>query len=160
MAWTRFIDTKTFNKRKTEFDVIYIEADNASDAVDIFLDIFDIDPLNSVGNCSVADFGLDYDESLSNLRILLGSDIKECIFTENDIAKLKENRNPSSSQTFVVSVEMDVVLAVTDLWPNGGAPDNPTAEDVERFLYSLDLKDVIALLGDITALSVYGPYDS
>jgi len=34
------------------------------------------------------------------------------------------------SDTFRISYSMDATLSKKDLWPNGGAPENPTVSDV------------------------------
>ena len=35
-----------------------------------------------------------------------------------------------SSKTFTISVECEVTLNTREIWPDGNAPENPTAKDV------------------------------
>ncbi len=35
------------------------------------------------------------------------------------------------SKRFIFSVQVDHILSVDEIWPDGDAPENPTAEDVK-----------------------------
>jgi hypothetical protein len=50
------------------------------------------------------------------------------------------------SKRFIFSVQTDHVLSVDEIWPNGDAPENPTAEDARLRLinYRYDLGQGLA----------------
>lgn len=38
------------------------------------------------------------------------------------------------SKKFVISIVVDETLGIEELWPDGDAPENPTAEDVQLLI--------------------------
>lgn len=45
-----------------------------------------------------------------------------------------------SERVFTISVEADYDLSVSEIWPDGDAPDDPTAEDVAAVMESCGTK--------------------
>lgn len=52
-----------------------------------------------------------------------------------------------STKKFTVSIECEVVLSTSEIWPDGNAPESPTAKDVIQTMQD-DCIDIGRLLSD------------
>ncbi len=63
---------------------------------------------------------------------------------------MSESPRPS----IAISISLDATLSIEDIWPDGDAPENPTAADVKTFMESCGTKrwvlDDWGLLDDVT----------
>lgn len=59
-----------------------------------------------------------------------------------------------AAREFFVDIEASVVLGLDDIWPDGDAPENPTAEDVAALMRKCGSKhrvlDEWDLVGELT----------
>lgn len=103
MAWTRFMDMHSGGGTKTDFEYIYIEADEDT-AVNIFCNMFDEHPYSVACGCCGSNFSVssyntleeatDYERSYSKKSLedyIKQSDIKVVYASEFTEGLLKEN---------------------------------------------------------------------
>lgn len=64
--WTRFFDMSSGGGEKTEWSIIYVEADSEDQAVDIFSERFG-DPYNITCDCCGSDFSVGSQDSLEEI---------------------------------------------------------------------------------------------
>lgn len=62
--WIRFWDMRSGGNLKTDFHIIFIEANTYEDAINIFENRFNIDPFNIACDCCDEDFSIDKYDTL------------------------------------------------------------------------------------------------
>ena len=67
MKWFKFNDMHTGGFTKTDYDVIYIQANTETDAINVFKSKFQIEPYDIACDCCGYDFAISEENSLQQM---------------------------------------------------------------------------------------------
>jgi len=59
--------------------------------------------------------------------------------------KVRRRGKETMTKYFNITINGDHLLKIEDIWPDGDAPENPTAEDVRRLIESLVNADEVVM---------------